>query len=35
MFPSSMVANMFAFMPAQLLEIESPEKRAAPQVKFT
>jgi LemA protein len=35
MFPNSVVANMFAFAPAQLLEIESPEKRAVPQVKFT
>ena len=34
MFPNSIVANMFAFLPAQLLEIESPEKRAVPQVKF-
>jgi LemA protein len=33
-FPNSIVANMFAFQPAQLLEIEAPEKRAAPQVKF-
>jgi LemA protein len=34
MFPNSVVANMFAFAPAQLLEIEAPEKRAVPQVKF-
>jgi LemA protein len=34
MFPNSIVANMFAFAPAQLLEIESPEKRAVPVVKF-
>ncbi|MBL8268250.1 LemA family protein [Steroidobacter sp.] len=34
MFPNSIVANMFAFLPAQLLEIESPEKRAVPVVKF-
>jgi LemA protein len=33
-FPSNMVAGMFAFEQAQLLEIEAPEKRAAPQVKF-
>jgi LemA protein len=33
-FPNSVVANMFAFQPAQLLEIESPEKRAVPQVQF-
>ena len=35
MFPNSIVANMFAFQPAQLLEIESPAKREVPQVKFT
>ena len=34
MFPNSIVANMFAFAPAQLLEIESAEKRAVTQVKF-
>lgn len=34
MFPNSVVAGMFAFWPAQLLEIESPEKRAVPVVKF-
>jgi LemA protein len=34
-FPSSIVANMFAFLPAQLLEIESPEKREVPKVSFT
>ena len=34
MFPNSIVAGMFAFAPAQLLEIESPEKRAVPVVKF-
>ncbi|MGH8185349.1 MAG: LemA family protein [Steroidobacteraceae bacterium] len=34
-FPNSIVAGMFAFWPAQLLELESPEKRAVPQVKFT
>jgi LemA protein len=35
MFPNSIVAGMFMFTPAQLLEIESPEKRAVPQVTFT
>ena len=35
MFPGSVVANMFAFVPAQLLEIESPAKREVPAVKFT
>lgn len=34
MFPNSIVANMFAFLQAQLLDIESPEKRAVPVVKF-
>jgi LemA protein len=34
-FPGSIVANMFAFQPAQLLEIESAAKREVPQVKFT
>jgi LemA protein len=33
-FPNSIVAGMFAFWPAQLLEIESPEKRIAPKVSF-
>ena len=35
MFPNSIVGNSFSFQPAQLLEIDSPEKRAVPQVKFT
>ena len=34
-FPSSVVANMFAFQPAQLLEIESAAKREVPKVSFT
>ena len=34
-FPSSIIANMFAFAPAQMLEIESPEKREAVKVSFT
>ena len=34
MFPNSIVAGTFGFAPAQLLQIESPEKRAAPVVKF-
>jgi LemA protein len=33
-FPNSIIAGMFAFMPAQLLEIEAPEKRVAPKVSF-
>jgi LemA protein len=34
-FPSSIVAGMFNFQPAQLLEIESPQKREVPKVAFT
>jgi LemA protein len=34
MFPNSIVANSFGFAPAQLLQIEAPEKRAVPVVKF-
>jgi len=34
-FPNSFVAGMFAFQPAQLLEIEAPEKRTAVKVSFT
>jgi LemA protein len=34
-FPNSVVAGMFRFEPAELLEIESAEKRAAPRVSFT
>jgi LemA protein len=33
-FPNSIVAGMFTFLPAQLLEIESPEKRVVPKVSF-
>ncbi len=33
-FPNSIVANAFNFQPAQLLEIEAPEKRQAPKVSF-
>jgi LemA protein len=33
-FPNSIVAGSFGFAPAQLLQIESPEKRAVPVVKF-
>jgi LemA protein len=35
MFPNSIVAGMGGFQPAQLLEIEAPEKRVAPKVSFT
>ena len=34
-FPNNILAGMFGFQPAALLEIEKPEQRAAPQVKFT
>jgi LemA protein len=33
-FPNSIVANSFGFAPAELLQIESPEKRVVPVVKF-
>jgi len=35
MFPNSLIAGMFAFWPAQLLEIEAPSMRVAPKVSFT
>lgn len=35
MFPNSVVAGMFAFEPAQLLQIESPAMREVPKVSFT
>ncbi|MET0230196.1 MAG: LemA family protein [Rhodanobacteraceae bacterium] len=35
MFPGSVVANMFQFQPAELLRIESEEKREVPKVSFT
>ena len=34
-FPNSMIAGSFGFMPAQMLEIESPQKREVPKVAFT
>jgi LemA protein len=34
-FPNSIVAGMFGFMPAELLQIESPQKREVPKVAFT
>jgi LemA protein len=33
-FPGSIVANMFSFQPAQLLDIAKPEAREAPKVSF-
>jgi LemA protein len=35
MFPGSIIANMFAFQPAELLRIESEQKRDVPKVSFT
>jgi len=34
-FPGNLVAGMFQFQPAQLLEIESVEQRQAPKVSFS
>ncbi|MNC94197.1 LemA family protein [compost metagenome] len=34
MFPGNLVAGLGDFPPAQLLQIESPEKRAVPKVSF-
>jgi LemA protein len=34
-FPNNFVANAFGFGAAQLLEIESPQKREVPKVSFT
>jgi len=34
-FPHSIIAGMFGFLPAQMLEIESPQKREVPKVSFT
>jgi LemA protein len=34
-FPSSIVAGMFAFQPAQMLDIAKPEAREAPKVSFS
>jgi LemA protein len=35
MFPGSIVAGMFNFLPAQLLELDEPAARQAPKVSFT
>jgi LemA protein len=35
MFPGSVVAGMFSFQPASLLDIAKPEAREAPKVSFT
>ena len=34
-FPNSIIAGSFGFVPAQMLEIESPQKREVPKVSFT
>ena len=34
-FPNNILAGMFSFRTASFLEIESPEKRAVPDVSFT
>ena len=34
-FPNNLLAGMFSFTPATMLQIESPDKRAAPAVKFS
>lgn len=34
-FPNSVIAGMFGFLPAELLQIESPQKREVPKVAFT
>jgi LemA protein len=34
-FPNSIVAGMFGFTPAELLQMESPQKREVPKVAFT
>ncbi len=34
-FPNSIIAGSFGFDPAQMLEIESPQKREVPKVSFT
>jgi len=34
-FPNNLFAGVFSFLPAQLLDIESPEKREVPKVSFT
>jgi len=34
-FPNNIIAGMFTFKPAELLEIEDPQKREAVQVDFS
>lgn len=35
MFPNTLIANNFGFRPAQLLEIEDPQKREPVEVNFS
>jgi LemA protein len=35
MFPGSVIAGMFSFQPAQLLELDEPAARQAPKVSFS
>ena len=35
MFPGSVIAGMFSFQPAQLLELDEPGARQAPKVSFS
>lgn len=35
MFPGSIIAGTFSFLPAQLLELDEPAARQAPKVSFT
>jgi len=35
MFPGSIIAGMFSFLPANLLELDEPAARQAPKVSFT
>jgi LemA protein len=35
MFPSGVIANLFRFSPATMLEIEDAAKRAVPKVTFS
>jgi LemA protein len=33
-FPSSLIAGIFSFQPAELFEIDDPQQRQAPDVSF-
>jgi hypothetical protein len=34
LFPGNLVAGLFQFQPARLLEIEAPQQRQAPEIAF-